>query len=298
MIFQHDIVIVGSGLAGLRAAMEIASSADVALISKVYPTRSHSGAAQGGIAAALGNEEPDSWEWHMYDTVKGGDYLTDQDAAEILAQDAPRAIYELEHMGVPFNRTADGRIAQRAFGGHTSNFGQAAIKRACHAADRSGRVILDTLYWEAVRRGLKVYSEFQMIDLILKEGQVAGLVVYELATGEVHVFHSRIVLLATGGFGKVYKTTSNCFANTGDGVYLAYPGRNPVGRYGVRPVSSHRGLRAGDPDQRGGQGRRGHSAQRPRGAFYGKICPDDQGPRSPRYGFPGDRYGNPRGARD
>jgi succinate dehydrogenase / fumarate reductase flavoprotein subunit len=221
MVFQHDIVIVGAGLAGLRAAMEIASSADVALISKVYPTRSHSGAAQGGIAAALGNEEPDSWEWHMYDTVKGGDYLTDQDAAEILARDGPRAIYELEHMGVPFNRTADGRIAQRAFGGHTRNFGQAAIKRACHAADRSGRVILDTLYWEAVRRGLKGYSEFQMIDLILKEGQVVGVVVYELATGEIHVFHSRIVLLATGGFGKVYKTTSNCFANTGDGVFLA-----------------------------------------------------------------------------
>ena len=228
MVFQHDIVIVGAGLAGLRAAMEIASSANVALISKVYPTRSHSGAAQGGIAAALGNEEPDSWEWHMYDTVKGGDYLTDQDAAEILARDAPRAIYELEHMGVPFNRTADGRIAQRAFGGHTSNFGQAAIKRACHAADRSGRVILDTLYWEAVQRGLKVYSEFQMIDLILKEGQVVGLVVYELATGEVHVFHSRIVLLATGGFGKVYKTTSNCFANTGDGAYLAYRAGIPL----------------------------------------------------------------------
>ena len=228
MNFKHDIVIVGSGLAGLRAAMEIAASADVALISKVYPTRSHSGAAQGGIAAALGNEEPDSWEWHMYDTVKGGDYLTDQDAAEILAQDAPRAIYELEHMGVPFNRTADGKIAQRAFGGHTSHFGQAAIKRACHAADRSGRVILDTLYWDAVQKGLKVYSEFQMIDLILKEKHVAGLVVYEWATGEVHFFHSRIVLLATGGFGKVYKTTSNCFANTGDGAYLAYRAGIPL----------------------------------------------------------------------
>jgi succinate dehydrogenase / fumarate reductase, flavoprotein subunit len=228
MIFRHDIVIVGAGLAGLRAALEIAASADVALISKVYPTRSHSGAAQGGIAAALGNEEPDSWEWHMYDTVKGGDYLTDQDAAEILAQDGPRAIYELEHMGVPFNRTADGKIAQRAFGGHTRNYGQAAIKRACHAADRSGRVILDTLYWKAVQGGLKVYNEFQVIDLILKEKQVVGLVVYELATGEIHIFHSRIVLLATGGFGKVYKTTSNCFANTGDGTYLVYRAGIPL----------------------------------------------------------------------
>ncbi len=222
MVYKHDIVIVGSGLAGLKAAMEVAGVADVALISKVYPTRSHSGAAQGGIAAALGNEEPDSWEWHMYDTVKGGDYLTDQDSAEILAKDAPRAVYELEHMGVPFNRTADGRIAQRAFGGHTSNFGKAAIKRACHAADRTGRVILDTLYWETVRRGIKVYNEFQLVDLIIKDNQVVGLVVYELANGQVHVLYSRIVVLATGGFGKVYKTTSNCFANTGEGVYLPY----------------------------------------------------------------------------
>jgi succinate dehydrogenase / fumarate reductase, flavoprotein subunit len=228
MFFRHDIVIVGSGLAGLRAALEAAPTANVGLISKVYPTRSHSGAAQGGIAAALGNEEPDSWEWHMYDTVKGGDYLTDQDAAEILARDAPRAIYELEHLGVPFNRTPDGRIAQRAFGGHTRLFGKAAIKRACHAADRSGRVILDTLYWEAVKRGIKIYSEFQMLDLIMQENRVTGLVVYELANGQVHIFQSKAVLLATGGFGKIYQTTSNGFANTGEGVYLPYRSGIPL----------------------------------------------------------------------
>jgi succinate dehydrogenase / fumarate reductase, flavoprotein subunit len=228
MQFKHDVLIIGSGLAGLRAAMEVAGSADVALISKVYPTRSHSGAAQGGIAAALGNEEPDSWEWHMYDTVKGGDYLTDQDAAAVLAQDAPRAIYELEHLGVPFNRTADGRIAQRAFGGHTSHYGQAAVKRACHAADRSGRVILDSLYWQVVQQGIRVYPEFQVVDLILADGQALGVVAYELASGELHVFHSKLILLATGGFGKVYKTTSNCFANTGDGVFLAYRAGIPV----------------------------------------------------------------------
>ena len=222
MIFKHDVVIVGAGLAGLRAAMEIAPGADTSLLSKVYPTRSHSGAAQGGIAAALGNEEEDSWQWHMYDTVKGGDYLTDQDVAQILATDAPRAVYELEHLGVPFNRTPEGKIAQRAFGGHTREFGKAPVKRACYAADHSGRVMLDTLYFEGVRRGLKIYPEFQMLDLVMKEGRVAGLVAYELATGSVHFFHCRAVLLATGGFGKVFKTTSNAFASTGDGVYLAY----------------------------------------------------------------------------
>jgi succinate dehydrogenase / fumarate reductase flavoprotein subunit len=228
MIFRHDIVIVGAGLAGLRAALEAAGNADVALVSKVYPTRSHSGAAQGGIAAALGNEEPDSWEWHMYDTVKGGDYLTDQDIAEILAKDAPRAIYELEHLGVPFNRTPDGRIAQRAFGGHTRDFGRAPVKRACYAADRSGRVMMDTLYFEAVRKGVRIYPEFQMLDLIMKDGRVLGLVACEIATGEIHIFHSRIILLATGGFGKVFQTTSNCFANTGDGVYLPYRAGVPL----------------------------------------------------------------------
>ena len=164
----------------------------------------------------------------MFDTVTGGDYLTDQDAAEILAKDAPRAIYELEHMGVPFNRTAEGKIAQRAFGGHTKNFGEASIRRACHAADRSGRVMLDILYWEVVKRGIKVYSEFQMLDLIMKDDRVAGIVAYELSTGEVHIFHSRVVMIATGGFGKVYKTTSNCFANTGDGAYHAYRAGIPL----------------------------------------------------------------------
>jgi succinate dehydrogenase / fumarate reductase flavoprotein subunit len=228
MVFKHDILIVGAGLAGLRAAVEVAARSDVAVITKVMATRSHSGAAQGGIAAALGNEEPDSWEWHMYDTVKGGDFLTDQDAADILARDATRAIYELEHMGVPFNRRPDGKIAQRAFGGHTRNFGGEAIKRACHAADHTGRVIMDTLYWEAHRKGVTVYEEFHLLDLLMEGNQLVGLTACELATGEIHVFQTRCVLLATGGFGKVYKTTSNCFANTGDGVYAAYRAGIPL----------------------------------------------------------------------
>ena len=228
MEFVHDVVIVGSGLAGLRAALEIPGSARVALISKVFPTRSHSGAAQGGISAALGNEEPDSWEWHMYDTVKGGDYLTDQDAAETLARDAERAVYELEHMGAPFNRTADGRIAQRAFGGHTRNFGEGPVRRACYASDRTGRVILDTLYGKAVEKSVQVFSEFLLIDLIIDNGRASGLVAYELATGQLHTFRAKAILIATGGFGGTFKTNSNCFSNTGDGVYLSYRAGIPL----------------------------------------------------------------------
>ena len=295
MVFTQDILIVGAGLAGLRAAMEAAPFAQVALLSKVYPTRSHSGAAQGGIAAALGNEEPDSWEWHMFDTVKGGDYLADQDAAEILAQDAPRAIYELEHLGVPFVRRVDGKIAQRAFGGHTSQFGQGAIKRACHAADHSGRVILDTLYWEAVRKGVKFYPEFQILDLILKDNRAAGVVAYELATGQVHVFHSRIVLLATGGFGKIYKTTSNCFANTGEGVYLAFQAGipledmefvqfHPTGIYGLGVLITE-AARGEGGILRNGRGER----------FMEKYAPHIKDLAPPGSRFPGDRPGNPPG---
>ena len=222
MKHQFDVVIVGSGLAGLRAAIELGEDASVAVLSKVFATRSHSGAAQGGIGAALGNEEEDNWEWHMFDTVKGSDYLGDQDAIQILAQDAPRTIYELEHLGVPFNRTPEGKIAQRAFGGHTRNFGEAPVKRACYAADRTGRVILDTLWEKCLQRGIRFFDEFQLMSLIIHHGQCCGVIAYELATGKLHTLQSKAVLLATGGYGKVFKTTSNAFASTGDGLAIAY----------------------------------------------------------------------------
>ena len=222
MEHQFDTIIIGAGLAGLRAAIEIGEDASVAVLSKVFATRSHSGAAQGGIGAALANEEEDSWEWHMFDTVKGSDYLGDQDAIETMVKDAPRTIFELEHLGVPFNRTSEGKIAQRAFGGHTSGFGKAPVKRACFAADRTGRVILDTLWEQCLQRNTKFYDEFQVLSLMVEDGRCCGAVAYELATGELHIFYSKAVLLATGGAGKIFKTTSNAFASTGDGMALAY----------------------------------------------------------------------------
>jgi succinate dehydrogenase / fumarate reductase flavoprotein subunit len=228
MEHRFDVVIVGSGLAGLRAAIELGHAARVAVLTKVFATRSHSGAAQGGIGAALGNEEEDSWEWHMFDTVKGSDYLGDQDAIEIMVRDAPRTLIELEHMGVPFNRTPEGKIAQRAFGGHTRNFGQAPVKRACYAADRTGRVILDTLWEQALQMGIRFFNEFQLIDLIVEDGRCGGAVACELATGAIHVFHAKAVLLATGGAGKIYKTTSNALASTGDGMAIAYRAGAPL----------------------------------------------------------------------
>jgi succinate dehydrogenase / fumarate reductase flavoprotein subunit len=222
MKHTYDVVIVGAGLSGLRAAIELGQDTKIAVISKVFATRSHSGAAQGGIGAALGNEEEDNWEWHMFDTIKGSDYLGDQDAIEIMAKDALRTIFELEHMGVSFNRTAEGKIAQRAFGGHTRNFGEAAVKRACYAADRTGRVIMDTLWEQSLQRGIEFFNEFEILSLIVNEGQCCGVVAYELASGEFHTFHCKAVLMATGGAGKIYKTTSNAAASTGDGLAIAY----------------------------------------------------------------------------
>ncbi len=224
----HDIVIIGAGLAGLRAAVECVGQADVAVVSKVFPNRSHSGAAQGGITASLGNEEEDRWEWHLFDTVKGSDYLGDQDAIEIMVRDAPRAIYELEHMGVPFSRTPEGKIGQRNFGGHTRDYGKKPVKRACYAADRTGRVVLDTLYDQCLRQKVKFYPEYYLLSLIFDEKKCVGVVTYDLPSGGLHLLQAKAVLLATGGCGRIYKTTSNGFASTGDGMSLAFRSGIPL----------------------------------------------------------------------
>ena len=224
---EFDIVIVGAGGAGMRAAIEAGPGARTAVITKLYPTRSHTGAAQGGMAAALANVEEDSWEWHTYDTIKGGDYLVDQDAAEILAKEAIDAVIDLENMGLPFNRTPEGKIDQRRFGGHTREHGKSPVRRACYAADRTGHMILQTLFQNCVKLGINFFNEYYALDLItVKDAdgntQVAGVVAYELATGDLHVFHSKAVIFATGGFGKIYKTTSNAHTLTGDGVGIVW----------------------------------------------------------------------------
>ena len=249
---QFDVVIVGAGGAGMRAALESGQRARTAVLTKLYPTRSHTGAAQGGMCAALANVEEDNWEWHTFDTVKGGDYLVDQDAAEVMCKEAIDAVLDLEKMGLPFNRTPEGKIDQRRFGGHTRDHGKAPVRRSCFAADRTGHMILQTLYQQCVKHEVEFFNEFYVLDLLLVDAaeartgteiegaadqpvlnappsigapgdkRVAGVVAYELATGEIHVFQAKAVVLATGGAGKVFKTTSNAHTLTGDGMGIAY----------------------------------------------------------------------------
>jgi succinate dehydrogenase / fumarate reductase flavoprotein subunit len=225
-VHEYDVVIVGAGGAGMRAAIESGQRARTAVLTKIYPTRSHTGAAQGGMCAALANVEEDNWEWHTFDTVKGGDYLVDQDAAEVMAKEAIDAVLDLEKMGLPFNRTPEGKIDQRRFGGHTRDHGKSPVRRACYAADRTGHMILQTLYQNCVKHGVEFYNEFYVLDLIMTEvdgvRKPAGVVSYELATGEIHIFRAKSVVFATGGFGKIFKTTSNAHTLTGDGVGVAY----------------------------------------------------------------------------
>ncbi|MEZ7820325.1 succinate dehydrogenase flavoprotein subunit [Aquiluna sp. Uisw_065] len=219
---SFDVLIVGAGGAGMRAAIEAGTDLNVGVVSKLFPTRSHTGAAQGGMAAALANVEEDNWEWHTFDTVKGGDYLVDQDAAEILAKESVQAVIDLENMGLPFNRTPDGKIDQRRFGGHTRDHGKAPVRRSCYAADRTGHMILQTLYQNCVKMGINFFNEFYVLDLVMNDGKPAGVVAYELATGDIHVFQAKSIIFATGGFGKIYKTTSNAHTLTGDGVAIAF----------------------------------------------------------------------------
>jgi len=224
----YDVVIVGAGGAGMRAALESSKRARTAVLTKLYPTRSHTGAAQGGMCAALANVEEDNWEWHTYDTVKGGDYLVDQDAAEVMAKEAIDAVLDLEKMGLPFNRTPEGKIDQRRFGGHTREHGEAPVRRSCYAADRTGHMILQTLYQNCVKQNVEFFNEFYVLDVLMTgdprdeaEVRASGVVAYELATGEVHIFRAKSVVFASGGFGKMFKTTSNAHTLTGDGPAMA-----------------------------------------------------------------------------
>ncbi len=228
---RYDTIIVGAGGAGMRAALEAGQRSKTAVLTKLYPTRSHTGAAQGGMCAALANVEEDNWEWHTFDTVKGGDYLVDQDAAEVMCKEAIDAVLDLEKMGLPFNRTPEGRIDQRRFGGHTRNHGEAAVRRSCFAADRTGHMILQTLYQQCVKHKIDFFNEFYVLDMAMTEvpaegggteRAVSGVVAYELSTGEIHVFQAKAVLFATGGFGKVFKVTSNAHTLTGDGMGIIY----------------------------------------------------------------------------
>ena len=227
-----DVIIVGAGGAGMRAALESSTRAKTAVLTKLYPTRSHTGAAQGGMCAALAYVEEDNWEWHTFDTIKGGDYLVDQDAAEIMCKEAIDAVLDLEKMGLPFNRTPEGRIDQRRFGGHTRNHGEAAVRRSCYAADRTGHMILQTLYQNCIKEGVEFFNEFYVLDIILNEDSgepvAAGAVAYELATGEIHVFRAKSVVFATGGYGKVWKTTSNAHTLTGDGMGIIWRNGLPL----------------------------------------------------------------------
>jgi len=217
---QFDVIVVGAGGAGLMAALYASRTAKTAVLSKLYPTRSHTGAAQGGVGAALGNTEEDHPEWHTYDTVKGSDYLGDQDAIEFMCNEAVPAVYELEHMGLPFSRNPDGTIAQRPFGGHTNNVTGKPVQRACYAADRTGHMILQTLYQQCIKNKVNFYDEYHVVDVLISNGVAAGVVAVELATGEYHTFHAKAVIFATGGHGRIWEITSNAYAYTGDGVAI------------------------------------------------------------------------------
>jgi succinate dehydrogenase / fumarate reductase flavoprotein subunit len=223
-VHRFETIVIGAGGAGLMAALYASKGASTAVLSKLYPTRSHTGAAQGGISAALGNMEEDNPDWHAFDTVKGSDYLADQDAVELMCAMAPEIVVELEHMGLPFDRTPEGKIAQRRFGGHTNNVTGKPVMRACHAADRTGHMILQTLYQQCIKQGVEFFDEYEVMDLLIDEGQkrVTGVLAYDIDSGELHIFHAKAVLFATGGWGRVWEVTSNATSLTGDGPAVVW----------------------------------------------------------------------------
>ena len=220
---KFDVVIVGAGGSGMRASLQLARAGlNVAVLSKVFPTRSHTVAAQGGIGASLGNMNEDNWHYHFFDTVKGSDYLGDQDAIEYMCREAPRVVYDLEHMGMPFDRNPDGTIYQRPFGGHTANYGEKAVERACAAADRTGHAMLHTLYQQNIKEKTSFFVEWLALDLIRDAaGDVVGVSALEMETGDVHIFEAKTTLLATGGAGRIFAASTNAFINTGDGLGMA-----------------------------------------------------------------------------
>ncbi len=220
---KFDVVIVGAGGSGMRAALQLSlAGLNVAVLSKVFPTRSHTVAAQGGIGASLGNMSEDNWHFHFFDTIKGSDYLGDQDAIEFMCREAPKVVYELEHFGMPFDRNADGTIYQRPFGGHTANYGEKPVQRACAAADRTGHAMLHTLYQQNVKANTQFFVEWMALDLIRDDaGDVVGVTALEMETGELHIMQAKTVLLATGGAGRIFAASTNAFINTGDGLGMA-----------------------------------------------------------------------------
>ena len=294
MLHRYDVIVVGAGGAGLMAALYASQGAKTAVISKLYPTRSHTGAAQGGIGAALGNLEEDHPEWHTFDTIKGGDYLADQDAVQVLCSEAVGMVYELEHMGLPFDRTPDGRISQRPFGGHTNNATKQPVRRACHAADRTGHMILQTVYQQCIKNNVTFFDEFQVVDLLVNdEGQTAGVVAANIDSGELHTFHAKSTVFATGGFGRIWKITSNVYALTGDGVAVAYRPRPAAGGHGVLPVPPDRHPGFGHPADRG-RARRGRRADQRRGrALHAEVRAHGQGSGIPGRGVALHLSGNP-----
>ena len=228
--FKFDVLVVGAGGAGLRSALQLSDAGlNVAVLSKVFPTRSHTVAAQGGVAAALGNVTEDKWIWHMYDTIKGSDYLGDQDAIEYMCKNAADAIYELEHYGMPFDRNSDGKIYQRPFGGMTKNFGESAMSRTCAVADRTGHAMLHTLYQRNVKNNTQFFIEWSTLDLIkTKDDEVLGVIAYEMATGQLAIFQAKKTIFATGGAGRIFEASTNAYINTGDGLGMAARANIPL----------------------------------------------------------------------